>query len=111
LAHAYVETMKHFDDIPISQIQKMTGYQTHPKDYVNEKDSVPQQQMVDENEQVDASHLPLGERVINSNWRVRLEAYKEINQLFYSDYAKYESGDRSEPDVMASFDIYGPLLQ
>jgi hypothetical protein len=49
--------------------------------------------------------------VLHNNWRIRLEAYKEINQLFYSDYAKYENAGSSEPDLMASFDIYGPLLQ
>jgi hypothetical protein len=38
LSNVYKETMKHFDDIPISKIQKMTGYQTHPMDYENEKD-------------------------------------------------------------------------
>jgi hypothetical protein len=36
LSNVYSETMKHFDDIPISKIQKMTGYQTHPKDYGKE---------------------------------------------------------------------------
>lgn len=25
---------------------------------------------------------PLGERVLNSKWRVRLEAFKEINRVF-----------------------------
>ena len=48
---------------------------------------------------------------MHSNWRVRLEAYKEINQLFYTDYAKQENGEGNEPDAMASFEIYGPLLQ
>lgn len=80
-------------------------------DFENEKDTAPQQQTADDNDQIDASHLPLGERVIHANWRVRLEAYKEINQLFYADHEKYESGERTEPDVMVSFDIYGPLLQ
>jgi len=61
-----VEAMKHFDDIPISKIQKMTGYQTHPKDYEKEKDeavAAPNQAKADENE--DASFLPLGERVLH----------------------------------------------
>jgi hypothetical protein len=98
--------MKHFDDIPISKIQKMTGYQTHPLDYENEPKTA---DPTAEDVEIDASHLPLGERVLHANWRVRLEAYKEINQLFYTDYAKHESGD--EPDAMASFEIYGPLLQ
>jgi len=103
--------MKHFDDIPISKIQKMTGYQTHPMDFEKEKGDSPRGEVQADDENVDASHLPLGERVLHANWRVRLEAYKEINQLFYTDYAKYENGDRTEPDAMASFEIYGPLLQ
>ena len=90
--------MKHFEDIPISQIQKMTGYQTHPKDYGVDKDFNPLHPVFHKNVEkeeeieVDVCNLALGERLLHPNWRVRLEAYKEINQLFYSDYAKYESG-------------------
>lgn len=40
LTQVYVETMKHFDDIPIAKIQKMTGYQTHPVDFENERQNM-----------------------------------------------------------------------
>lgn len=56
-------------------------------------------------------HLPLAERSVHPNWKVRLESYKEINQQFYSDYAKYENAKGSETELMVSFDLYGPLLQ
>ena len=69
-------------------------------------------------EDLDGSSLPLGERVIHQNWRIRLEAFKEINKLFYSDYAAYEANqgvgaksDLSPDELMVSFDTYGPLLQ
>ena len=31
----------------------------------------------------------IDERVMDSMWKVRLRAFKEINQLFYNDYAKF----------------------
>jgi len=31
----------------------------------------------------DVMSLPLGERVHNSKWKVRHEAFKEMNHLFY----------------------------
>ena len=34
---------------------------------------------------------PLEERVAHSLWKVRLRAFKEINQHFYNDYAKNQS--------------------
>ena len=65
---------------------------------------------------VDASK-PITERVHNAKWRIRHEAYKEINQIFYTEYAQFDEsknnpetkdGDKS---LLYSFDVYGPLLQ
>lgn len=59
----------------------MAGYQTHPIDYEGNEDVDPvlpvKEEVVDE--EIDISHLPLAERVIHANWRVRLDSYKEIN--------------------------------
>ena len=37
--------------------------------------------------------LPLDERILNQKWRIRFEAYKEINALFYNEYSKRELGE------------------
>lgn len=35
-------------------------------------------------------NLPLSERLLHTKWRVRLEAFRKINELFYNDYVKFE---------------------
>jgi hypothetical protein len=37
--------------------------------------------------------LPLDERILNPKWRIRFDAYKEINALFYNEYSKRELGE------------------
>ena len=38
-------------------------------------------------EDEDAQSRPIEERAQNSKWKIRLAAYKEINTMFYNDYA------------------------
>ena len=38
-------------------------------------------------EDEDAQARALDERAMHSKWNIRLAAYKEINNVFYSDYA------------------------
>ena len=107
--------MMNFDDIPISKIQKMPGYQTglgmqdgtaqgdvyaHPDEQPN--GAAPGGNLEDE----EAAAKPLAERVMNPKWSIRLAAYKEIHNLFYSDYAQYQASKSSNDanDLMASFD-------
>ena len=45
--------------------------------------SVPAGNLEDE----EAQSKPIAERCENQKWNIRLAAYKEINNLFYSDYA------------------------
>ena len=87
--------MKHFDDIPISRIKTMVGYQTNPDMYNSEakiKEQQPDEQPVqpepttyskepknDEYSDGDDDSRPLDERVMDSMWKVRLRAFKEIN--------------------------------
>ena len=65
---------------------------------------------------IDASK-PLAERVLNAKWRIRHEAYKEINGLFYTEYAKFEESRKNpetkdgDKSLLYSFEIHGPLLQ
>ena len=53
----------------------------------------------------------------NAKWKVRLEAYKEINSLFYTEYAKFDESKSNpeskdgDPSLLYSFELYGPLLQ
>lgn len=113
--------MRHFDDIPISQIRKMPGYQTN-YDVADGKNTAAEPGAFDENPSVnptgglsledeDAQARALDERVMHSKWNIRLAAYKEINNVFYSDYAEYEQtrnteeyGPNGRTDLMASFD-------
>ena len=69
-------------------------------------------------EDEDALSRPLYERTQHSKWNIRLAAYKEINTLFYTDYAQYEeskgaaaTAPNGDAELMASFDLYGPLLE
>jgi len=86
--------MRHFDDIPISQIQKMPGYQTGdnmPKvttmmeEYPNSRQT--NAGALGSLEDEDAQCRPIEERTQNAKWNIRLAAYKEMNNLFYNDYA------------------------
>ena len=38
-------------------------------------------------EDEDAESQPLEERIQHVKWNIRLKAYKEMNNLFYNDYA------------------------
>ena len=68
-------------------------------------------------EDEEAQSRPLPERAQNQKWSIRLAAYKEINTNFYNDYAQFtESKSGSDaphgnPELMASFDQFGPLLE
>jgi hypothetical protein len=97
--------MKHFDDIPISKIKTMVGYQTNPDMYDSEakvKEVAvdlpvqPEPEFLPRRASIDGGDSdgeedsgPIEERVAHSLWKVRSRAFKEINQHFYNDYAKY----------------------
>jgi hypothetical protein len=99
--------MSNFDDIPISKIKNMVGYQTNqdmyreeakhpedegyvePKPYPVIKEQTPKGEGSDDSE--DEEGLSLEERLMARQWKVRMRACKEINQLFYNDYAKSQS--------------------
>jgi hypothetical protein len=92
--------MRHFDDIPISQIRKMPGYQTGANMQDQEANGRPSLTdntgglvvaPTEQNDDLEGLNVSLSERVIHQNWRIRLEAFKQINKLFYSDYAAYEA--------------------
>ena len=103
-----------FDDIPISKIQKMPGYQTGAGmmekgaqgDVYAPEDSATTGAPAGSLEDEEAAAMPLAERVMDSKWSIRLAAYKEIHNLFYSDYATYEASRSSNDtnELMASFD-------
>jgi len=42
----------------------------------------------DSEEDDDEMYKTLEERVISRQWKVRMEAFKQINQHFYNDYAR-----------------------
>ena len=98
----------------------MHGYQTGKEMYDGEAMAAQNEDPMANDDpydnDVDASK-PLTERVYNAKWKIRHEAFKEINQLFYNEYAKFEDS-KSNPDtkdgdrnLLYSFEVYGPLLQ
>ena len=116
--------MAHFDDIPISKIQKMPGYQTgammgdaSTEDTTPTSGADPVGGVPGNLEDEDALEKPLAERAQNPSWKIRIAAYKEINNLFYSDYAQFELskgtpeyGAAGNVDLLYNFEQYGPLL-
>jgi len=90
--------MKHFDEIPISKIKTMVGYQTNPDMYNSDAkvkevpvDAPTQSEMYNvenqnrkgsidgEESDGDEGSGPLEERVSHTLWKVRSRAFKEIN--------------------------------
>ena len=62
-------------------------------------------------EDEEAQSKPLSERALNPKWNIRIAAYKEINNLFYSDYAQFEQskgtpeyGPAGNPDLMYNYE-------
>lgn len=104
----------------------MPGYQTHNELHNDAATAEFQASQVNTNgggaigslEDEDALSRPIEERAQNPKWKIRLAAYKEINSLFYSDYAQFEDSKNTagtapngNAELMASFDQYGSLLQ
>lgn len=116
--------MSQFDDIPINKIKTMVGYQTNIGMYEADAKLPPSEehegpdvkayaaikgdQQNDSDGDEDELGLPLEERVHAAQWKTRMRAAKEINQLFYNDYAKNQSDGSHQ---MVSFEQYSPLLQ
>jgi hypothetical protein len=67
--------MNNFDDIPIKELNKAEGYK---------------QERMEENEDEDheGDNLPVIDRIDHPKWKVRMRAYKNINDLFYNEHAK-----------------------
>ena len=98
--------MSQFDDIPISKIKKMVGYQTNADMYRSDaklqtpEDSGHFQEHqlresqgradlpYDSDESEGEASMSIEEKTQSSQWKTRLRATKQINQLFYNDYAK-----------------------
>lgn len=69
--------MSKFDDIPIKVLNKAEGYQ--------------EKRAEDESENItdkDESQLSIIEKIDHPKWKLRMSAYKEINNLFYNEYSK-----------------------
>ena len=106
LERQHQQIMQNFDEIPINKIKTMVGYQTEPYMYTSDMKHKDSQQSMPEvpefpQEVETPSDLPLEERVQDTVWKVRQQAFKEINQQFYNDYAQNQS-DPEHP--MFSFD-------
>ena len=50
---------------------------------------------------------PLRERAMSTKWKVRLDAYKEIHELF----KQHQDGPSQDGEASGPFDAYGSLLQ
>ena len=84
------DIMRNFDDIPISKIQKMPGYQTGAELANALDDDVGQPPAnfgvsprgADAGDHPVVPDMALEDRARDGAWKVRLEAFKEIRQLF-----------------------------
>ena len=106
LQDQHKKIMSQFDDIPISKIKKMVGYQTNAEMYRSDaklqtpEDSGHLQEhqlresqgradhAYDSDESEGEASMSIEEKTQSSQWKTRLRATKQINQLFYNDYAK-----------------------
>ena len=87
--------MQHFDEIPINQIKKMDGYQTGPQMYADGASKrAPENDVFSETQENngggghltdEGEDLTMEDRVFHQKWKVRVEAFKEINKYFFSE--------------------------
>ena len=100
----------------------MPGYQTGENMKENEANLKTQEMNVPveyepQADEDDDCGIPLHERAIHAKWKIRLQAFKEINTLFWNDFTRFESSKNNEdtpngdPALLDSFDTYGPLIQ
>lgn len=118
--------MRHFDDIPISKIKTMVGYQTNAEMYREEAklpheeesttagaktayEQVPAQAKGDgEDDSEGDLELSIEERLQSRKWKCRLRAIKEINNLLCADHTNAQADPEYQ---MVNFEQYGPCLQ
>lgn len=98
--------MAQFDDIPIHQLHKADGYQIR-----NIDDSAIKHDHEDEDDNF--GDISLKDRCFHEKWKVRQQAYNEINKLFNTYQFKNELS--KEEEVYGQFDnpfeTYGPLIE
>lgn len=84
------ELMNKFDDIPIKELNKQEAYQQKRFDEQEDYDNSHNNNGGNANnvEEKDESNMTLYERVEHPKWKIRMNAYKEINSLFYNEYSK-----------------------
>lgn len=114
--------MAQFDDIPIHQLHKADGYQIRNIDDESEdgRRSRPGQpndhvEGPDRGQQDDElKNISLKDQAFHAKWKVRLNAFKEINQLFV-DYQGPNRALQKEDEMYGDpdnpFELYGPIIQ
>lgn len=100
--------MAQFDDIPIHQLHKADGYQIRNIDDSEIKDKV---ELVDDDEEL--KDISLKDQCFHAKWKVRQNAYSQINQ----EFKQFEHPDEvTKEDLMYGgidnpFDLYGPIIE
>ena len=92
--------LANFDDIPIHQLHKADGYQIRNIDDDDSTRGTAQQPVsnpypndgFDKTAEEDLGNLSLRDQVFHSKWKIRMNAFKQINQEFVNYRGR--SGDR-----------------
>lgn len=107
--------MANFDDIPIHQLHKADGYQIRNIDDEEQPSTTDRREAgFDATAEEDLKNLSLKDQVFHSKWKVRMNAFKLINQqlLDWDDGAKeIQKEDEMYGDPENPFDVYGPILE
>ena len=107
--------MANFDDIPIHQLHKADGYQIRNIDDEEQPSTTDRREPgFDATTEEELNNLSLKDQVFHSKWKVRMNAFKLINQqlLDWDDGAKeLQKEDEMYGDPENPFDVYGPILE
>ena len=103
--------MAQFDDIPIHQLHKADGYQLRNID--DEEQSQGGTGFGEGEGEEDLKNVSLKDRVFNPKWKIRLAAFKAINQHFldFDQNKERKKEDEMYGDPENPFDTYGPILE
>lgn len=103
--------MAQFDDIPIHQLHKADGYQLRNID--DEEQSQGGIGFGEGEGEEDLKNVSLKDRVFSPKWKIRMAAFKAINQLFldFDQNKERKKEDEMYGDPENPFDTYGPILE
>ena len=114
--------MAQFDDIPIHELHKADGYQERNIDDDDATGGIVQHpnknpygnEGFDKTAEEDLQNLSLKDQTFHPKWKVRMNAFKKINQEFVNykgPSRNLQKEDEMYGDPENPFDMYGPILE